>query len=389
MNLLIISSFYLFEDSRFGGVKRLYYLFKEMSKNHSLKFIFLDGCYEKKETYFKKSDLQDNLELDFKNIPKLFKPTIDVSSSVKEQISQINDFISEDRFDSVICTFFLSLSVFSVIEKNIRFSHDSLIYLEDDLTFEYFKKDIGLKKNIFFKMWKIFRYYQSVIYYRHKLKSYDLFLCISEPERQIINRLFPFVKTYTTQYGINLSDYVYLEPSSKKELSLGFIGNFKHPPNISALEFFLHSVWPLFLSEFPHKKLFVAGQNIPEALKNKYRDSVEFLGGVQTIDMFYSKIDVFVNPIVSGRGLRTKLIESAAFGKPIITSKLGSEGLEILNLEIAESPEDYLSAYCRLRNAEYYRFVSVTNRRLVEEKYSIQKIAGDLCDIVVSIKQKK
>ena len=98
--------------------------------------------------------------------------------------------------------------------------------------------------------------------------------------------------------------------------------------------------------------------------------------------IFYSKINVFINPIISGKGIRTKVVEAAAHGRPVVTTRLGAEGFDDLKLEIVDTKEDYLKS-CGLYFSEeklkeeacYY------NRGVLENKYTTEYVTQQMLHV--------
>jgi glycosyltransferase involved in cell wall biosynthesis len=162
---------------------------------------------------------------------------------------------------------------------------------------------------------------------------------------------------------------------------LGFIGNYRHLPNADALAFLLNILWPALRQSDPAFKLFIAGTAIPAALRDSHAGdpNIHWMEDIADLRDFYGKVGVFINPVVSGRGLRTKLVEAAAYGRPLVSTALGAEGLDDLEISKAETPEEFVRA-CRLlaENVERKDSVAAGNRRTIESAYDIGVIIRNL-----------
>jgi glycosyltransferase involved in cell wall biosynthesis len=78
---------------------------------------------------------------------------------------------------------------------------------------------------------------------------------------------------------------------------------------------------------------------------------VKFLGFVDRLDSIYASTRVVCSPIRSGGGTRVKLVEAASYGRPIISSSIGAEGLPLMNevsILIRDSPEDFAESCLQL-----------------------------------------
>lgn len=87
-------------------------------------------------------------------------------------------------------------------------------------------------------------------------------------------------------------------------------------------------------------------------------------------------------PILSGSGMRVKLIEGMALGKTIITTSIGAEGIEANNGEhllIADSPEEFAACISKcLTDDEFKAKIGLNAQRLIASKYSNKSISSRL-----------
>ncbi len=127
--------------------------------------------------------------------------------------------------------------------------------------------------------------------------------------------------------GIDTSRYDF-RPAGREPLTMLFIGSFRHDPNRIALDWFVREAFPVILKREPRARLVVAGSEPPPA--HAYADfaaNLDMLGYVEDIREPLSKYAVFVCPILSGSGVRVKLLEAFAAGIPAVSTRVGAEGL--------------------------------------------------------------
>ena len=174
--------------------------------------------------------------------------------------------------------------------------------------------------------------------------------------------------------AIDLARYEYNEDGRQPDTLL-FIGSFQHPPNRHALTYFIERVLPTVRAARPAARLLVAGaQAPPNFAATLSAPGVEFLGRVEDIRELYARCAVFVCPILSGSGIRVKLLEAFAAGIPAVSTALGAEGLagesgEIV--ELAENPETFAAAaLLLLDDPEGGRAMARRARREVERNWS-------------------
>lgn len=139
-------------------------------------------------------------------------------------------------------------------------------------------------------------------------------------------------------------------------------------PNQEALFWFLDQVWPRVLERIPDLNLHVAGKGTPDWIKKIDNRGVFIHGYVEDASLFIQQYDLMLVPLLSGGGMRLKIVEGMALEKCIISSPVGAEGINCTdgeNILICSKPEDWVD-----RITEYF---------LHKEKFSsIGKNAGKL-----------
>jgi len=113
------------------------------------------------------------------------------------------------------------------------------------------------------------------------------------------------------------------------ELTILFIGSYTFGPNIEAAEFLLEKVWPQVQKEMPKARLIIAGAS-PERVRgyDSSKAGIEFTGFVEDLESLYKRARIICAPIFVGAGTRVKIIEAAAYGKPIVATRIGAEGID-------------------------------------------------------------
>jgi glycosyltransferase involved in cell wall biosynthesis len=123
-----------------------------------------------------------------------------------------------------------------------------------------------------------------------------------------------------------------------------FTGLFTHLPNQQGIRFFLDEVLPLIHEVKPKARLYVVGKNPPAWLQRRADDRVIVTGYVDDVRPYIARAAVFVIPLLSGGGIRGKALEAMAMGKPIVSTQVGIEGIDLVDsrsVRFAESPEAF------------------------------------------------
>lgn len=155
---------------------------------------------------------------------------------------------------------------------------------------------------------------------RKALNRSDVIVAIQEKEAEFFSKLVKGQRKVVT-LGDMLDAY---ECKDGEPNSYGFIGS-NNEPNVEGLRYFCESVLPMVQKRCPDSKFYVAGDVcsvIPD-----YSGCIK-LGRVKELTDFYDLIKVAVVPVRMGTGLNIKSIEAIAYGKPLITTEVGSKGIE-------------------------------------------------------------
>ncbi len=107
-----------------------------------------------------------------------------------------------------------------------------------------------------------------------------------------------------------------------------FNGAFKYPPNIEALENLLFKINPILQSRGFFYHLLICGLDIPESILEKEFPSVRILGFVENLDLYLKGCNTFLNPLISGGGIKTKLVEALAFNLNVVSTENGAIGVD-------------------------------------------------------------
>jgi glycosyltransferase involved in cell wall biosynthesis len=141
--------------------------------------------------------------------------------------------------------------------------------------------------------------------------------------------------------GIDSSNYEF-RANGRKPLTLLFLGSFRHLPNQEALNWFIGKVFPVVRAKEPRVRLIVIGSDPPPRHSLPDDAAIELAGFVNDVREPLARYAIFVCPILSGSGVRVKLLEAFAAGIPVVSTRLGAEGLAAVDGEIcalADEPE--------------------------------------------------
>jgi glycosyltransferase involved in cell wall biosynthesis len=162
-----------------------------------------------------------------------------------------------------------------------------------------------------------------------------------------------------------------------RPISAVFTGGLTYQPNLDALRGYVENVLPAFarLGVEP-PQLSVIGL-CPEPLKaGLAHPTIRFLGYVPDVNEELRKYQVFLAPIVSGTGVKTKVLEAMACGLPVIALPDAVSGLSVEHMRhclVARGPEEFVQSYSLVMNdPAFAERMARTGRDLVMQSYSIE-----------------
>ncbi len=132
---------------------------------------------------------------------------------------------------------------------------------------------------------------------------------------------------YVVNHGIDRAEFTRMDSPAEPD-ALVFTGNFAHYPNVDAVHYFMRDIYPSIRAAVPGVRVWFVGSNPPEAVR-RYADKERIMvtGYVDDIRPFIQKAAVCIAPLISGAGLRTKVVQYAALRRPSVVTPIAAEDL--------------------------------------------------------------
>ena len=173
-------------------------------------------------------------------------------------------------------------------------------------------------------------------------------------------------------------EFEYLSPPTNSNQIL-YVGRLDWPPNREGLEWFLQKVWPTIIIRRPELHLTIIGSGDGSWLQ-KYSKipNVTFAGKVLDLREYYQRSALAIVPIFYGSGTRVKAIEASAFGRAVLSTRIGVEGLPLdpkvsyFHGESAEEWIDVITSYTTARSTE----LGLNAFNALKDTYGIQGAAS-------------
>lgn len=170
----------------------------------------------------------------------------------------------------------------------------------------------------------------------------------------------------------------------EQENTLFHIGSMNWFPNEQGINWLLTDVWQKIIDLVPEVSLYLAGRHMPIWLQNYNAKNVNIVGEVADSTTFISSKQIMIVPLLSGSGIRIKILEAMSLGKAVIATSIAAEGIMYengKNIIIADTPEDIAQAVKKLiDDKDYCHLLGENAQRLIKEEYNTTKIASKILE---------
>ncbi len=207
-------------------------------------------------------------------------------------------------------------------------------------------------------------------------------LVTSQREEEIVSRLAPATPVEVVPNGVDLDEFRPAETPPEPATAV-FNGLLHYRPNLDAAAHLVDEIWPLVQRRRPDARLAIVGRGDEADLRRLRRPGVEVTGEVPDIRPYLDRAAVVVVPVRMGGGTRLKVLEGLAMEKPMVSTTLGCEGVDVQDGEhllVADSPGSFAAAVVRLfEDPAAARALGRAGRARMEEAYS-WNLAGSRLD---------
>ena len=250
----------------------------------------------------------------------------------------------------------VQLEYTALAQYAMDFRQLACILFEHDVYFQSIGRQLPMMSGALTKVKAAFEYLRAIRYELGMLSKFDRVQVCSPANGEYLASFQPAIASRIDpdlRAGIDTRRYQF-QPDGREPFTMLFLGSFRHTPNRVALNWFVSNVLPEVLAQRPEARLVVVGSDPPP--KHSLPDlgnSIELRGFVEEVREPLARYALFVCPILSGSGMRVKLLEAFAAGIPVVSTRIGAEGLAASDGEfaaLADDPTDFARHILNLFN---------------------------------------
>ncbi|MDP2209414.1 MAG: glycosyltransferase family 4 protein [Bacteroidota bacterium] len=246
---------------------------------------------------------------------------------------------------------------------------------------QYKKSRLSIKKLILFIEWCRWAKYESMI-----VKKFHHILSVTRQDQLLLEWLSGMKHISYFPRGVDIPAST-TNPENRNPNTVVFIGNFSHRPNLDSAFWLVEEIFPLVLKNIPSASLLIIGPNPPENLKTASikTKNTHILGFVKDISQYLQQCSVFAAPLRYGGGVKIKILHAMAEGIPIVTTKVGAEGIDGINpnsILIGNSSREIANHICKILTDLTYSAVLSNNEQEIINKYYSWEVVMSKLEII-------
>lgn len=383
MKILFVTPF-LPSPARFGGQRRLDGLMRSLAKNHEVSVLsftasdeFKQASLEATRQYCKEVEVFPDLELVSRRDKRLLQARSLASLHSFEHLlvarrveflSRLQQLVDSGRFDIVQVEFVQMAALKFQLPRGRRFR---TVLDEHNIEFDIVKRTASANVS------RARQLYSAVDWRKLKREEmaawrwFDGVTVTSQRDAAILSALEPGTRVSVVPNGVDVDLF---SPATREPEpdSLLFFGAMNYYPNQDGLTYFVEQIFPRILAKRPRTKLKVVGP-APDSVKQLQSANIEVTGFVDAVEPYIDAASAVIVPLRLGGGTRLKIVEAMSKAKPIVSTSVGAEGIDVVDGEsalLADDPAGFAAhVESVLADGALARRLGAAARKLAEDRY--------------------
>ena len=386
LRILTVSA-YLPRLGRHGGGNRVFYLLREVAKRHEVSLV---SFVEDEEEAGSVSSLLPHC----KRIETVQRTHhVPVSLFPYEPFEEFNclefreklaSLLAEEDFDLVHFEWPQMAQYADLFRGIPRFLTEVEVNYAAHYTF------MALQRNPLKKVRKLYNSLQTLYREVELCRKVDQVVCVTDEDRNSLRGYVEERKLSVINTGVDTQYFTFNEPHSVEPETLVFVGAFRHEPNVDAMLYFCHQLFPQILKERPQTRLYIVGSGPPESIQAlQSSPQVTVTGYVEDLRDFYRRAQIVVVPLRTGVGIRGKILEAWAAGKAMVATPLACQGIRAVhgeNILIADGADKFIGqTLALLCDPDLCNRLGREGRETAVDFYDWKRLGKEMIDLYESV----
>ncbi|MBC8084765.1 MAG: glycosyltransferase family 4 protein [Hymenobacter sp.] len=225
------------------------------------------------------------------------------------------------------------------------------------------------------------------------LHRFDAVAAITEADQNRLRQLGYQEPVVFIPAGVNLARFQSDPGIRPRPHTLFMIGSLDWLPNQEGLDWFLAEIWPLVHAQYPKLELHLAGKQMPARFRELKLPGITVHGFVESAARFMQQYEVMLVPLLSGGGMRVKIIEGMALGKCILSTTLGAEGIHVrdeYDIVVRDTPAAWVEAIGRYYHGQLPAdLIGREAARTIARLYDNRRVVESFLDLYAVVRQRR
>lgn len=297
---------------------------------------------------------------------------------------QIKGWIAERRFSVAVCDFLsASLNFPAVLETpTVLFQHN----VETALWRRQADWEPNPLKALAFKMEAL----KMARYERAAVRRFHHVIAVSEHDRDEMKFMVDASRITVVPTGVDLAQYRAAARPAVAEPLVVFTGSMDWEANIDAVDYFCRDIWPRVLTRVPAARFRIVGRSPHPRVERLASPTVEVTGAVPSVIDHLNEAAVVVVPLRIGGGTRLKIYEAMAMARPVVSTSVGAEGLDVhhgADILLADDPSSFAECVAMLLENRELREKYGRAAAELAGRYDWSKIAERFAEVLERVIQ--
>jgi polysaccharide biosynthesis protein PslH len=384
LQVLVVSTQFPFPP-RWGFAMRVYQLARQLAARHDVTLLTYAGPEDRASV----DELRRELEVEAVErarpslTGKRLAQLLSVASRRPFSCRAVHSTEMQEAIDRVCAhRSFDVVQLESSMLCGLRFPHNAAVVLDEhNIEYEVFQRMHEGERSFARRTFNRVEFGRFRRFEQSWWKRVDACVVTSEREVPVVREHAPATPVVVVPNGVDL-DYFRASAADGVPETAVFNGLLDYRPNLDAAYFLVEEIWPLVKRQRPNARLTIVGRGMPSDLRRLRRDGVDVTGEVPDIRPYVRDAAVVLVPVRIGGGTRLKVVEALAAGKPIVSTSLGCEGVNVRNGEqllVADTADAFASAVVRVfDDRALRRTMGDAGRALAEREYSWDLAGAEL-----------
>lgn len=291
------------------------------------------------------------------------------------------EVLKETEFDIIQFEGLFVVPYLDVVKEN---SKAKVIYRAHNIEFDVWERIAMTEKFTPRRSYLQFLARRLKVYETEQINRFHQVFAISEQDRQSILRFGSATALEVFPVALDFEKYV-TDFSKTSFPTLFHLGAMDWRPNREGLEWFLDEIWPDIEKLNSELRFYIAGKNMQKQFFEYDSDNLVVEGEVFDAVEFINSKAIMIVPLLSGSGMRVKIIEGMAMSKCIIATSMAAEGIRCehgKDILIADTADEFYRAILQcITNPKKWREIGENARKTVERDHDVKIIAQRMLNI--------